>query len=180
MKTWNILLDFYTLFSSWQLPTLCDCSHYPLNIDKIAKALFNPMLCDFGKRTAFWKVSRLCPFVPLATCRSVTVRNIGCNLVQVVRCLSLTAEVRFRSQASPWQICGGRRETETGFSPTTSGFPSQDRHIQDVSMWLVFTVATEFILCEVRSQIEETDGYLNISRRLRNEYRKLDISPMTR
>ena len=146
-----MLLDFYTLFSSWQLPILSDRSHYPLNTDKTAKALFNPMRCDFGNRTAFWKVSRLCPFVPLATCRSVRVWSIGCTLVQVVRWLSLTAEVRFRSQARPCQTCGGQSETGTGFSPTNSGFLSQDRHIQDVSTWLVFTAATERILCKVRT-----------------------------
>ena len=38
----------------------------------------------------------------------------------------LTAEARFRSQLSPYDICDRQRDTETEFSPSTSAFPANN------------------------------------------------------
>ena len=40
-------------------------------------------------------------------------------------CRPLTAKVRLRTQASPYEICGGQSGTGTSFPPSTFGFPCQ-------------------------------------------------------
>ena len=46
-------------------------------------------------------------------------------MAQAVSRRPLTAETRIRSQASPCGICGAQSGTATGFSTSTSVFPSQ-------------------------------------------------------
>jgi hypothetical protein len=46
-------------------------------------------------------------------------------MVQAVGRRPLTSEARVRAWVSPCVICGGQRGTGTGFSLTSSAFPSQ-------------------------------------------------------
>jgi hypothetical protein len=46
-------------------------------------------------------------------------------MAQAVSRRPLTAEARVRSRVSLCGICGGQSDTGTGFSPSTSVFPSQ-------------------------------------------------------
>jgi hypothetical protein len=49
----------------------------------------------------------------------------GCDIVQTVSLRPLTAEARVRFLVSPFEICGGKSGTGTGFSPSSSVFPCQ-------------------------------------------------------
>ena len=51
--------------------------------------------------------------------------KIGRTMAEGISCLSVTAEARVQSQASPCGICGGIGSTGMGFSPTTSALPPQ-------------------------------------------------------
>jgi hypothetical protein len=50
--------------------------------------------------------------------------SLGRAMAQVVSRWPLTAEARVRARVNPCGICGGQSGTGTGFSPSSSVFPS--------------------------------------------------------
>jgi hypothetical protein len=55
---------------------------------------------------------------------STSIGLLGSAMAQVVSRRPLTAEARVRARVNPCGICGGQSDTETGFSPSSSVFPS--------------------------------------------------------
>jgi hypothetical protein len=53
------------------------------------------------------------------------INPVGRAMAQAVSRRSLTAEARVHARINPCSICGGQSGTGTGFSPSSSAFPSQ-------------------------------------------------------
>ena len=89
------------------------------NASHYAKSLFifqPPQCFSF---IMYLGLSRIKGYLICTTSGNINPVSAVCAMAQVVSHWHLTLEVQVQHQASHCGICGGQRETETGFSPTT-------------------------------------------------------------